>query len=120
MLVPPLGRRAVVRRFSASHDTVAALASDRSIVLAGVSAAAAHGWPLPDADRSAARPDLDGYLSELGLADVAGHYELKPDEAGQVVLRAVREPWPFPPQLRVAPPVVVALDLAESHVLGSD
>jgi segregation and condensation protein B len=115
-LVPRLGRRAVVRRFSASPDAAAALASDRNIVLAGASAAAAHGWPHADGDRSTARPEFDGYLSELGLADVVERYELEPDDAGQVVLRAVREPWPFPPQLRLAPAVVVALDLAESHV----
>jgi segregation and condensation protein B len=115
-LVPRLGRRAVVRRFSPSRDTVAALASDRNIVLAGVSAAATHGWTLADSDRSAACPELDGYLSELSLADVVERYELEPDDAGQVVLRAVREPWPFPPQLRVAAAVVAALDLAESRV----
>jgi segregation and condensation protein B len=115
-LVPRLGRRAVVRRFSASEDNVAALASDRNIVLAGVSAAAAHGWPLPDSDGALPRPDLDGYLSELSLADIVERYELEPDDAGQVVLRAVRQPWPFPPQLLLAPAVVVALDLSESHV----
>jgi excisionase family DNA binding protein len=96
-LVSRLGRRAVVRRFSATHDTVAALASDRNIVLGGVSAAAAHRWPLPDADRSPASPDFDGYLSELSLADVVERCELEPDDSGQVVLRAVREPWPFRP-----------------------
>jgi segregation and condensation protein B len=114
-LVPRLSRRAVVRRFSGSQDTVAALASDRNIVLAGVSAAA-YDWAVPEVDGSPARPKLDGYLSELSLADVVGRYELEPDDAGQVVLRAVREPWPFPPQLRVAPAVVAALDLAESHL----
>jgi segregation and condensation protein B len=115
-LVPRLARRAVVRRFSGTHGAVAALASDRNIVLAGVSASAAHGWARPDGDGSPARPDLDGYLSELSLADVVERYELEPDDTGQIVLRAVREPWPFPPQLRLAPAVVVALDLAESRV----
>jgi segregation and condensation protein B len=115
-LVPRLGRRAIVRRFWGTPDTAAALASDRNIVLAGVSAAAAHGWALPDVDPWPARPDLDGYLSELSLADVVERYGLEPNDASQVVLRAVREPWPFPPQLRLAPAVVAALDLAESHL----
>jgi segregation and condensation protein B len=114
-LVPRLGRRAVVRRFSCSSDTVDALASDRNIVLGGVSAAVAHRWALPDVDGSPAHAQLDGYLSELNLADIVEHYELEPDDGGQIVLRAVREPWPFPPQLQLAPAVVVALDLAESH-----
>jgi hypothetical protein len=70
-LVPRLGRRAVVRRFSVSPETVAALASDRSIVLAGVSAAAAHDWALPEVNGLPARPELDGYLSELSLVDVS-------------------------------------------------
>jgi hypothetical protein len=60
--------------------------------------------------------DFDGYLSELALADVVERYDLEPDDAGKVVLRTVREPWPFPAQLRVAPAVVVALDVAESHI----
>jgi hypothetical protein len=42
-LVPRLGRCAVVRRFSGTSDTFAALVSDRNLVLAGMSAAATHG-----------------------------------------------------------------------------
>ncbi len=117
-LVPRLGRRAVVRRFSGSAEAATELASDPRIVLGGVSAAAAHGWALPDVDGSPAPADLDGYLSELGLAEVVERHELEPDSAGPVILRAVQEPWPFPPQLRLAPAVVVALDLAESLLPG--
>jgi chromosome segregation and condensation protein ScpB len=113
-LVPRLGRRAVVRRFTGTVDVVTALAQDPRILLAGASGAATHGWALPDIAGSVARAHLDGYLSELALADVLEHYQLEPDDAGTIVLRAVREPWPFPPQLRLTSAVVIALDLAES------
>jgi hypothetical protein len=36
------------------------------------------------------------------------------DESADVMLRAVPDAWPFPPQLRVAPEIVAALDLAEA------
>jgi hypothetical protein len=62
------------------------------------------------------RQFCDSLLKTNSLADVIDLYELEPDDAGQVVLRAVREPWPLPPQLRVAPAVVDAIDLIESHV----
>jgi hypothetical protein len=95
--------------------TVAALASDRNIVLAGVSAVAAHGWALSDVDGWRAHLEPGGYLSEIGLADFFERYKIEPDDAGQVVLRPCESPWPFPPQLRLAPAVVAALDLAEAH-----
>jgi hypothetical protein len=116
-LVPRLGRRAIVRRFAGTGDAIAALAQDARILLAGVSAAEAHGWAMPDVSgRRAARPTIDGYLSELRLADITERYEPEPDDAGTIVLRAVREPWPFPAQLRLAPALVAALDLAESSL----
>jgi hypothetical protein len=40
--------------------------------------------------------------------------EFAGDEQGDLVLRAVPEPWPFPPHQRVVPEVVAALDLAEA------
>jgi len=36
------------------------------------------------------------------------------DQPADVVLRAVPDAWPFPPQLRVAPEIVAALDLTEA------
>jgi segregation and condensation protein B len=71
---------------------------------------------VPDLDGSPALPDVDVYISELRLAEVVERYELELDDAGTIVLRAVREPWPFPAQLHLAPKVVVALDLAESSM----
>jgi excisionase family DNA binding protein len=115
-LVPRLGRRGVVRRFAGRAEVVADLIHDPDVALGGVSAAIAHGWSMPAVEASSAFRTVDVYLGELRLAEVVGRYELEPDEAGTIVLRAVREPWPFPPQLRLAPAAVVALDLAESSV----
>jgi len=40
--------------------------------------------------------------------------ELTNESPGDLVLRAVPEPWPFPPHMRVGPDVVAALDLADA------
>jgi hypothetical protein len=53
------------------------------------------------------------YVPELLLVDVVERYALEPDVAGDLVLRSVPEPWSFPPQLRVAPELVAAVDLAD-------
>ncbi|MDQ6675655.1 MAG: SMC-Scp complex subunit ScpB [Chloroflexota bacterium] len=79
-------------------------------MLAGPSAAQAHGWPLPDRNWP-----LEMYVAEDMLVDLAEAYTLDrvAEGAGDVVLRSVPGVWPFPPHARVAPSVVVALDLAE-------
>jgi len=117
-IVPRLHRRAVVRRFSASAEAVEELARDPGLVLTGVPAARALGWQLPEVATGHA-PGVDGYVSELRLAGLVDRLELEREgAAGAVLLRAIQEPWPFPPQLRVAPPIVVALDLAEAGARG--
>jgi hypothetical protein len=56
------------------------------------------------------------YVPEAALVDVieAHALELASEEAVDVVVRAVPDPWPFPRHLRVVPEIVAALDLAES------
>lgn len=114
-LVNRLGARASVRRFKATRgaDIAAALGADPRVVLTGVPAARVPEWALPNPDATQGSV-VDGYISELGLAELIDRYELEPDPDGAVVLRTVQEPWPFRPHWRVAPPVVVALDLAEA------
>jgi hypothetical protein len=51
-------------------------------------------------------------LSELSLAHVVERYELEPEAAGQVVLRAVREPWPFRPSFVSHLPALAAFGRA--------
>lgn len=41
---------------------------------------------------------MDVYGAELRLSDLIERYQLEPDVDGPVCLRAVPEPWPFPPQ----------------------
>ncbi len=115
-LVNRLGARASVRRFEPTRgaDITAALGADPRVVLTGVSAARVLDWASPDPDAVHGSVVVDGYISELGLAELIDRYELEADREGAVVLRTVQEPWPFPPHSRVAPPVVVALDLAEA------
>jgi hypothetical protein len=104
-LAPRLGRRAVVRRFAAKPERSEALAADSDLVWTGAPAAGALGWNLP--------PDVagplvvDGYVGEHQLAGVVERYGLEPDAEGPVCVRAVPEPWPLPPQQRLAPAVLV-------------
>jgi segregation and condensation protein B len=83
----------------------------RGRVLAGSSAARQLGWQLPDGDWPA-----ELHVPELALVDLIDTYalELAGTETVDVVLRAVPDPWPFPPHLRVVPELVAALDLSES------
>jgi segregation and condensation protein B len=106
--VPRLASRAYPRRFVPS-GTLVDVPADERLVLAGASAATLHGWALPDGDWPA-----EAYVAEVELAAVVERHALERDDAGGLILRAVPEPWPLPPQTRVAPPIVAALDLVES------
>ncbi|MDQ6878941.1 MAG: SMC-Scp complex subunit ScpB [Candidatus Dormibacteraeota bacterium] len=111
MLLPRLHGRAGARSFEASAaDRMVDLLTDERLVLAGPSAARAHGWPLPGGDWP-----LEMYVAEDLLVDVVEGFALDrvADGVGDVVLRSVPGIWPFPPHARVAPSVVAALDLAE-------
>ena len=110
-LAPRLRARAAVRHFDASAEVLLALLEDPRVVLAGASAARRLGWLVPDGDWP-----VDLYIAEADLVELVGTHELElTDEGpGDLVLRAVPEPWPFPPHMRVVPDVVAAVDLAEA------
>ncbi len=57
---------------------------------------------------------MEAYVAEGQLAEVLDRYQLERDERGDLQLRSLPEPWPFPPHARVVPALVAALDLAES------
>ncbi len=110
-LVPRLRGRAGARSFEATvPERLVDLLTDERLVLAGPSAARAHGWPLPDGDWP-----LELYAAEDVLVDVVERFNLDraAEGVGDVVLRSVPGVWPFPPHARVAPSVVAALDLSE-------
>jgi len=110
-LAPRLRARAVVRHFDAGAEALLALIEDPRGVLAGSSAAPRLGWPVPDGDWPA-----ELYIAEANLVELVDTHalELTDEEPGDLLLRAVPEPWPFPPHMRVVPDVVAALDLAEA------
>ncbi len=109
-LAPRLRARAVVRHFDASGEALVALMEDPRGVLAGASAARRLDWPVPDGDWP-----VELYIAETDLVELmeTQALELADDGQGDLVLRAVPEPWPFPPHMRVVPDVVAALDLVE-------
>jgi len=111
-VLPRLRARAVARRFAAPAESLVDLLEDARLVLAGPSAARALRWPLP----SGSWP-VDAYVPESVLVDLIERYALEPDPHGDLVLRSVPEPWPFPPQLRVVPELVAAVDLADGQTV---
>jgi len=109
-LVPRLRDRAVARGFALAPEALVDVAADGRLVLSGVAAARALGWALPDGSWP-----LEAYILEADLVDLVQQYDLERDPAGDLLLRAVPDPWPFPPQLRLVPAVVAALDLLEAE-----
>jgi segregation and condensation protein B len=107
-LLPRLRGRCNVHRFAVGADALMDLLRDARLVLAGPSATRALGWDLPDGGWSA-----EAYVSESILVEVVERYELEPDPDGDLVLRTVPDAWPFPPQLRVVPKLVAAVDLTD-------
>ena len=75
---------------------------DQSAVLAGASAARQLGWAVPDGDWP-----VELYMAEADLVELVDTHalELTDEGPGDLVLRAVPEPWPFPPHMRVVPDV---------------
>jgi segregation and condensation protein B len=57
---------------------------------------------------------LEAYVAEGQLVALELVLLHEPDDGGDLLLRSAPEPWPFPPQARLVPPLVAALDLAES------
>jgi hypothetical protein len=114
-LLPRLRCRSVIRRFAVGAEALVDLLANPRVVLAGPSAARALGWPMPDGEWP-----VDAYVPEPDLVEVVERYALDPEAGGEVWLRSVPEPWPFPANLRVAPALVTAVDLADgglSHEL---
>jgi excisionase family DNA binding protein len=107
-LLPRLRGGAVSRRFAVGAEALVALLEDARMVLAGPSAARALGWPLPYGEWP-----VDAYVPERDLVEVVEHYALNPEPGGEVWLRSVPEPWPFPANLRVAPALVTAVDIVD-------
>ena len=104
-----LSSRAVARSFGGHPSVVARLVEDVRVVVAGVSAAAGVGADLVVSGR------VDGYVRAGDVAALVAEYGLEsvPIGEGNVVLRVVSEVWPFDERERVAPRLVVALDLLD-------
>ena len=58
---------------------------------------------------------VEGYVRVVDAVELIGEYGLEPSSApqGNVHLRVVSEIWPFGEDERVAPALVVAIDLLE-------
>jgi len=109
-LRPRFRGRAIKRGFVGRAVPLVDVLADPRLVLGGSSAVGLLGWELP----SGTWP-VDAYVTESQLGALVEQYGLERDEdSPDLVLRTVQEPWPFPPNARVVPAVVAALDLAEA------
>jgi len=109
-LLPRLRGRAIERGFVIRAEPLVDLLADSRVVLGGTSAARLLDWDFP----SGTWP-VEAYVAETQLAPLVDRYALdRGDQAPDLLLRAVPEPWPFPPHARVVPAVVAAVDLTEA------
>jgi hypothetical protein len=111
-LLPRLRGRATLRRFDVGAEALVDVLSDPRLVLAGHSAARALNWNLPEGSWP-----VDAYIPEPALVEIIESYELEPDPAGDLLLRSVPGPWPFPAQMRVVPELVAAVDVADGPAM---
>jgi hypothetical protein len=95
--------------FSGHPAGLRRLARDARVVRTGLSGAAEVGADLVSTDR------IEAYIRSIDEDGLIDDYRLEPAQAARrsVQLRVVRDLWPFEPDERTAPPLVVALDLLE-------
>jgi hypothetical protein len=108
--VERLSARAKPLWFRAHPSAVPRLVSDSRLVDSGLSAASVVGADLVVADR------FEGYVRSSDLIALIAEYGLETVSVGEgnLLLRSVSEVWPFDDHERVAPSLVVALDLMDS------
>jgi hypothetical protein len=102
--VPRLRARSINRRFGIAPERLGEVLADARLILAGSAAARALAWDFPSPSPSSDEWPLEAYVAEGQLAAVFEQYQLERDEPGELLLRSVTEPWPFPPHTRVVPP----------------
>ena len=109
-LVDRLSARANVQHFYGHASVLSRLAEEPGVVRSGVSAAADYGADI------VASEAFEAYVPEDQLADLVARYGLDAGaERPNVVLRVVDDAlWPFAPEAKVAPRLVVAVDLLEA------
>jgi excisionase family DNA binding protein len=107
-LAPRLRHRGHLLRLRAHPSDVPRIAEEPDVVRTGVSAAADVGADI------VAPGILEAYVPAARIDDLRAQYLLEESRSPNVLLRTVRDPWPFPPNTRVAPATAVALDLLDS------
>ena len=109
---PPgsLGGRAVLHRLTGHRGVLERLADDGRLVLGGASAAQHHGADLIVLDY------VEAYVRDDDLGPIVAAYAMRPAIAGaeNALLRVPTPAWPFPPESRLAPAPVVAVDLIDA------
>lgn len=109
-VVDRLAPRAKREDFYGHPSVLRRLANEPSLILSGVSAAAAHRADVR------ASGFLEAYVPLSQAQGIIRRYALRPDaERSNIVLRIVEDSvWPFAGSDRIAPRAVVAVDLLES------
>ena len=105
-----LRSRATLVTLAAHPSALSRLRSDPDVVRAGLSAAGDYA-----ADLVGSEDVLEGYVRAEDMATLKKRYALAESaRRPNVRLHAIDKIWPFDPNERLAPAVVVALDLFES------
>ena len=107
-ILPLLRNRAHVRRLRTHPSDVARLEQDPRLVRSGTSAARSNGLDIT------APGVVEGYVRAQDAEDLSDTYLLASSTEPNVVLHVVDYPWPFLPNMTLAPTILAAVDLAES------
>jgi hypothetical protein len=108
-LAPRLRGRAIIHHLRADPADLGLIADEPRLVLTGMSTAGVHEFDIvaPDA--------LEAYLPASELRGLMRKYFLEPSARPNITFRVVHGAWPFPPELRIAPRVIAALDLLDNN-----
>ena len=108
--VAALRSRAELITLAAHPSALPRLQSDPGVVRSGLSAAADYAADLVDSEDV-----FEGYVRAEDIAKLKKRYVLgEPARRPNVRLHTIETIWPFDPNERLAPAIVVALDLLES------
>lgn len=108
-LAPRLVRRAAAYHLRAHPSDLSRISGEKSVVLAGVSAAERHGISL------VAPGYAEFYASEEIMRRLTRQYALQPSQRPNLLVRVVSGFWPFAERCSIAPAPVVGVDLLDSY-----
>jgi excisionase family DNA binding protein len=107
-LAPRLGKRAALYRLRAHPSDLVRILAEKSLVLAGISAAGRHGISLVVPGYA------EFYASQEVMRGLSRRYALQASVRANLLVHVIAGLWPFAERCSAAPAPVVGVDLLDS------